>query len=84
MKYAYAAVFHRNEDGTHTVTYPDLPGCASSGDSEETARENATLALIKWIGNLRTQHRAIPKASALYAVKKGANEFVGLISIEMK
>ena len=33
MEYVYPAVFHPNDDGSITITYPDLPGCISEGKS---------------------------------------------------
>ena len=32
-EYVYPAIFHSNDDGTFTITYPDLPGCISEGKS---------------------------------------------------
>lgn len=34
-KYIYPAVFHPGEpdEGGYTVTFPDLPGCISEGDT---------------------------------------------------
>ena len=26
-EYIYPAIFHKNDDGSFTVTFPDLPGC---------------------------------------------------------
>ena len=31
MDHVYAAVFQPQEDGTYTITFPDLPGCISEG-----------------------------------------------------
>jgi predicted RNase H-like HicB family nuclease len=64
MEYAYPAVFHRNEDGSYTVTYPDLPGCISEGKSMENARYMAEAALAQWIGYLTDRNMDIPAASA--------------------
>ena len=36
----YDAVFEREKDGGYSVWVPDLPGCASQGDSLEQAIEN--------------------------------------------
>jgi hypothetical protein len=33
MKYVYPAVFVPNDDGSYTVTFPDLPGCITEGKS---------------------------------------------------
>jgi hypothetical protein len=32
VEYVYPAVFQANEDGSYTITYPDLPGCLSAGE----------------------------------------------------
>lgn len=45
-KTSYPTIFH--EDGNNSwVEFPDLEGCLSSGDSIETAFENAKEALVK-------------------------------------
>jgi predicted RNase H-like HicB family nuclease len=36
----YDAVFEKEEDGGYSVWIPDLPGCASQGDTLEEAIEN--------------------------------------------
>lgn len=36
----YDGVFEKEEDGGYSVWIPDLPGCASQGDSLEEAIEN--------------------------------------------
>lgn len=36
----YDAVFEKEGDGGYSVWIPDLPGCASQGDSLEKAIEN--------------------------------------------
>lgn len=36
----YDAVFEKEKDGGYSVWVPDLPGCASQGDSLEQAIDN--------------------------------------------
>lgn len=36
----YDAVFEKEKDGGYSVWIPDLPGCASQGDTLEQAIEN--------------------------------------------
>ena len=36
-EYVYPALFHKNDDNSYTITYPDLPGCISEGKSLENA-----------------------------------------------
>lgn len=30
-EYVYPAIFHSNDDGSFTITFPDLDGCISEG-----------------------------------------------------
>lgn len=48
-KRIYPAVFHREEDGAYTVTFPDLPGCITCGDTAEQAYRMAKDALALWL-----------------------------------
>ena len=49
-KYVYPAIFHLNkDDGSITVTVPDLPGCITCGETVESAVANALDAKKAWI-----------------------------------
>jgi predicted RNase H-like HicB family nuclease len=41
----YFAVVHKDDDSSFGVYFPDLPGCFSSGETEDEAFENAQIAL---------------------------------------
>lgn len=41
----YTAVFEKEADGGYSVWVPDLPGCASQGDTLEEAIENIKEAI---------------------------------------
>lgn len=41
----YDSIFEKEEDGGYSVWIPDLPGCASQGDSLEEAMENIKEAM---------------------------------------
>ena len=45
----YPAVFHSADEGGYTVTFPDLPGCVTEGDTVEEAYEMAMDALGLYI-----------------------------------
>lgn len=47
MEYTYPAIFHSNDDGSYTVTYPDLPGCISEGKNLGNAMYMAQTALTQ-------------------------------------
>ena len=83
-EYVYPALFHPNDDGSYTITYPDLPGCISEGKSLENALYMAQSALTLWLECAVDEKEAIPTASKLAEVIPAPNEFVSLIRAEVK
>lgn len=83
-EYVYPAVFHPNEDGTFTITYPDLPGCISEGKSLANALYMAQDALTQWIEYLTDKKQPIPEASQLQALDIEGSEFVNLVRANIK
>ena len=83
-EYVYPAVFHPNDDGSFTITYPYLPGCISEGKSLGNAMYMAQSALTQWIGYLADKQQAIPPASDLKVVETAPDEFASLIRTETK
>ena len=80
MKYVYPSIFHANEDGSYTITFPDLPGCVSEGKSLPDAMEWAQSALSECLQLMIDENEAIPPASSIKAIKtKDDTEFVTLI-----
>ena len=84
MEYVYPAVFHPNEDGSYTITYPDLPGCISEGKSLADAVYMSQSALVQWIAYLTDKNLDIPDASPLDSIKPGDGEFVNLVFAGVK
>lgn len=79
-EYVYPALFHLNEDdGSYTITYPDLPGCISEGKTLENALYMAQDALCVWLKFLLDDGQALPAASALVQVAPAPGEFVNLV-----
>lgn len=83
-EYIYPAVFQQNEDGSFTITYPDLPGCISEGKSLGNAMYMAQAALTQWIEYLIDKKQAIPPASHPQSVAVAQGEFVSLIRTDVK
>ena len=83
-EYVYPALFHPNEDGSFTITYPDLPGCISEGKSLGNAMYMAQSALTQWIEYLTNKKQPIPAASNLQNIAVSQNEFVNLIRADVK
>jgi len=84
MEYVYPAVFHRNDDNSYTIIYPDLPGCISEGKTLGNAMYMAQSALTQWIGYLADKKQEIPNASRVEQVQVSDGDFVNLIRAEVR
>lgn len=83
MEYYYPAVFSVNEDGSYTITFPDLHGCISEGKSLPNAMHMASDALTQWLSYLAEKGRPIPKPTAPQKIKFSEGEFVTLVRVDM-
>jgi predicted RNase H-like HicB family nuclease len=84
MEYVYPAIFHANNDGSYTVTYPDLPGCTSEGKTLGNALFMAQSALTQWIDYLTETNQEIPHSSPIEDLTTLNGEFINLIRAEVK
>jgi predicted RNase H-like HicB family nuclease len=84
MEYVFPAIFHKNTDGSYTITYPDLPGCVSEGKTLGNAMYMAESALKQWIEYLSDKKQEIPAAAAIEKIKPRRGEFANLIRAEVK
>ncbi len=84
MEYIYPAIFHANEDGSYTITFPDLPGCISEGKSLGDALHMAQDALTQWLEYLIEKKEPIAKASAIGQIEAKDKEFVNLIRANVR
>lgn len=84
-EYVYPAVFHPNkEDGSYTVTFPDLPGCITEGKSLENALYMTQDALRQWLKCTIEVGQEIPAASRVEDIALKQGEFVNLVRAELK
>lgn len=83
-EYVYPAVFSSNEDGSFTITYPDLPGCITEGKSLGNAMYMAQTALTQWVEYLMDKKQEIPLASSLNDLETEPGEFVNLVRADIK
>lgn len=82
MVYVYPGVFHPNEDGSITVTFPDLPGCVTEGKGIADALYMARDALSLWLDTTELVGDPIPLASSMGDVQTVAGEFVSLVDAD--
>ena len=83
-EYIYPAIFHKNNDGSFTVTFPDLPGCITEGKTMGNALRMAQAALTQWIDFLHDEKEAIPKASEYSAITPAEGEAVSLVQADTR
>ena len=62
MRYAYPAELLEEPDGI-TVTFPDIPGAITCGDTREDALERAEDALVSMMAALVEDKQPIPRPS---------------------
>ena len=82
-KISYPAIFHE-DDNSYFVEFPDLQGCLSSGDTIESAFENAKEALGLYLDkDDDIYNRTINKPSSIKEVcSKNANDIVMLVEYD--
>lgn len=83
-EYVYPAIFHKNNDGSFTVTFPDLPGCITEGKTMGNALKMAQSALAQWIDFLHDEKEAIPEASEYSAITPAEGEAVSLVQADTR
>lgn len=62
MTHYVAIIEDAGPDHAVGVWFPDLPGCFAAGDTLDEALRNAPEALSLWIGTLRENNEAVPRA----------------------
>lgn len=60
----FTVVLEREADGRYSVYVPDLPGCASMGDTRPEALKNIREAISLYVQGLRKQGKRVPKPRA--------------------
>lgn len=73
----YPALF-KEEDGGFVVTFPDLPGCITEGDTIEEAYKYAKEALALFLDDMKEK----PKPSAVKDIKAVNNNLVMLVEAD--
>ena len=82
-KYAYPAIFVK-EDVGYSVTFPDLEGCFSAGETLPEAMEMAADALCLVLYNKEKSGEIIPPASNVKQVQAETDAEVYLIFVILR
>lgn len=78
-KYIYPAIFTPEEGGTFSISFPDIEGCFTCGDSLSDGIEMAQDALALMLTHYEDEKREIPAASAINGLTISSNEFATYI-----
>lgn len=81
--YLYPAIFTYEDGEEIAVTFPDLPGCATSGADDKEAYDMARDALGGFMWCLEDDGDDIPKATPLAEVEVEENERAVLVEVFM-
>jgi predicted RNase H-like HicB family nuclease len=65
----YIALVHEDEGTSYGVSFPDVPGCVSAGDTFEEALANAAEALAGHFALMQADGEAIPAPRSLEQLK---------------
>lgn len=77
----YVAIVHRKPGTGYSVSFPDVPGCVSGGETVDEAMRAAATALSGHLEGLRKARKAVPVARDFAAVitstdSKGALAYI--------
>jgi predicted RNase H-like HicB family nuclease len=84
VKLTYPACFYKDEEsGAYAVEIPDLPGCATGGDTLADAILMGIDAASGWVLAELEDGRPAPPASGIGAIQPGDGGFVSLLALDM-
>jgi predicted RNase H-like HicB family nuclease len=82
MKYTYTAVFTPEENGAYSVSFPDLPGCYTSGGDMADAVYMAQDVLNLTLYDLEQDKKPIPKASLPRDIAVTGEQFISVVAVD--
>ena len=66
----YIALIHKDADSDFGVSFPDLPGCVTAGETLDEARDMAAEALALHLEGLAQDGEPLPEPSSLEAAMR--------------
>ena len=66
----YIALVHKDEGTSYGVSFPDVPGCISAGDTFEEAVANAGEALAGHFAAMRADGEALPASRSFEQLRR--------------
>lgn len=72
-----AIIDYDQEEGKFGAVFPDAPGCAAMGESEEEVIDNATDALAEWAADWVADGRSLPVPRSYGELLKVGDDAIG-------
>ena len=69
---SYLALVHTDAPDNYGVSFPDVPGCMTAGDTLDEAMENASEALVFHIEGMREDGDPLPRARDIHELRADA------------
>lgn len=80
-KYVYPAIISKDEDG-YCVSFPDIDGCYTDGDTLADAIENAEDALCLMLYDMEEDGKELPVASDVKSISTEENQIISLVACD--
>lgn len=81
-KYAYPAVFTKEDNGMYSINFPDFEACFTQGDNWQDGIDMANDVLCLTLYDLEENKGDIPTPSNPLDIKVDKNSFVTLVSCD--
>lgn len=79
MRYIFPALFSPENDGSYSVTFPDIDGCYTYGDSLDDALSMAEDALCLMLYDMEKDKAAIPEPTDINDLIRKPDEIATLV-----
>ena len=83
MELVYGALFEECEEGGYSVSFPDLPGCFTEGDTLSEAISMAKEAACGWIFGEIERGKEIPIATPREKLSDPDDGFINMLLLDM-
>lgn len=70
-------------DSVYYVTFPDIPGCYTDGETLQEALSNAEDALQTMIEYYDIQGKSLPSPTDIKSLPMGSGEIVAMVSVDI-
>ena len=84
VKYAFPAVFEKEDEGGYSIYFPDIEGCYTQAEDVAEGIENAADALCLMLYAFEKEAKPVPKATSLKDIEAKGENFTTLIACDTR